>query len=297
VVGVRCTEVLEGCVTCGAGLRPFDAPIAKGVPLRYEGCPSCGLVQMNPRPDAGELDRFYASEYRVAQHDEDGQTSAGHQEARADNIRAIAGLQPRRHLDVGCSTGILLAAFGAPEQVGIEPGEQHRALALDAGIEVHETLEALAATEPEPFDLITISHVLEHVPDPIAFLTTASSVLADEGRIVIEVPNLYGSRSYEVAHLLCFTLASLTTTLGAAGLDVERSKLHSIPKGGRGAPKAVTVVAVAAEARPAGDGTVDLRTMHRHRTWGRAPETVPRWAGRQRRRIARRARGIVGHRG
>lgn len=96
---------------------------------------------------------------------------------------------------------------------------------------VFPSLDEILEEESEPFQLVSLSHVLEHLPDPVAYLTTLRShVLASDGYLLIEVPNLLGHVSYEVAHLTCFWKKTLVDLLGVAGYRVHYLKIHSIPR-------------------------------------------------------------------
>ena len=82
------------------------------------------------------------------------------------------------------------------------------------------------------FDLVTMSHVLEHVHNPRDTLADVARWLAPHGRVRIWLPN-YGSLESRAfrhlwqgldipRHLYHFTPATLRATLTAAGFEVER---------------------------------------------------------------------------
>jgi SAM-dependent methyltransferase len=82
------------------------------------------------------------------------------------------------------------------------------------------------------FDVVTMWHVLEHLPDPAAALAEARRVLQADGLLVIEVPNL-GSLTFRLCrerwwpldvprHLLHFTPQTLGRLLDAGGFEVVR---------------------------------------------------------------------------
>lgn len=289
-MGLSFSERVDVCAACGGGLRPFDEPEVEGVRLAYAACTGCGLVQLDPRPTADELEGYYVDQYREGRGDADGSASAATQDRRAAQQVAFVGRTPARHLDVGCSTGGLLRAFGAREQVGVEPGARHREAAAASGIEVHASLEDLAATEPAGFDLVTMSHVLEHLPDPVASLRLVRGLLAPGGELFVEVPSLYRSLAYEPAHLLAFTSRSLASTLGSAGFAVDRRTVHAGSQGSLGRGRHLAVVAVPAEAGATGPKPVPVPLMRLGRTVGFAPQAWHRWSRRQARRIRRRLR-------
>jgi SAM-dependent methyltransferase len=283
---------LDACTVCGQPLARFDEPIIKGIAVRYDACASCGLVQMNPRPSEEALEAFYAHAYRANAGDEQLEQTGDAQRRRSAQQRDFLGATPRRHLDVGCSTGLLLQTIGAPEQVGVEPGEQHRRAAAEVGIEVHASIEDLVATDPEPFDLITMSHVLEHLADPVGFLPALRPLLAPGGRLLLEVPHLYRSIAYELAHLLVFSPPSLTATLRAAGWTVVDTRIHVARQGGLGNGRNICVLAVPSEPVAPEAGSHPVVVMQAKRRLGFAPQRLYRWRRRQQRLVTRNVRKL-----
>ena len=86
------------------------------------------------------------------------------------------------------------------------------------------------------YDVITLFHVLEHLPDPKSTLIELSKMLADRGQIIIEVPNaddalltLYNNEAfshftYWSCHLYLFTAKTLEMLISQIGLKVNYIK-------------------------------------------------------------------------
>jgi SAM-dependent methyltransferase len=114
-----------------------------------------------------------------------------------------------RHLDIGCSAGMLLQYFQGTyhcQPVGVEPGRAYRDYAQRQGLRVYPSLEELRASGEGPFDLVSLAHVLEHIPEPVTYLDSLrKTLLAPDGRLLVEVPNLYAHDSFEVAHLVAYS--------------------------------------------------------------------------------------------
>jgi predicted SAM-dependent methyltransferase len=83
------------------------------------------------------------------------------------------------------------------------------------------------AEKTETFDLVTLSHVIEHLYDPIDVLKTCHKILKPGGRLWLETPNLE-SKGHEIfgkdwrdldppRHLLIFNRSSLIKAIGSAG--------------------------------------------------------------------------------
>ncbi len=182
---------------------------------------------------------FYADEYRLLQEGSADPTArnVAAQKKRAEALLDFARpVLPSisRHLDIGCSLGILLQHFqGAyhTQTVGVEPGEAHRAQARENGVTAYASLEELEKTEEARFDLVSMSHVLEHLPDPVGYLLHLRETLLDPaGWLLLEVPNLYAHDSFETAHLVSYSSHTLAQTVEKAGYEIVRLEKHGRPR-------------------------------------------------------------------
>jgi 2-polyprenyl-3-methyl-5-hydroxy-6-metoxy-1,4-benzoquinol methylase len=112
-------------------------------------------------------------------------------------LRALVPIGARRVLDVGCGGGALGAALKAErpgcEVVGLEgfPEAAARARArLDEVLCLDlDSLEALPA-DAGKFDAMVFGDVLEHLLDPLRLLRTLLPALADDGVLVLSIPNV-----------------------------------------------------------------------------------------------------------
>jgi SAM-dependent methyltransferase len=138
-------------------------------------------------------------------------------------------------LDVGCGNGELLRTFSEMvprwSLIGTELDDRHRST-----VESIEGVSALHTRSPDQipgeFELITMVHVLEHVPEPRGFLHSLSSKLTQDGVIVAQVPN-YGQNPFDLLvadHCTHFTLATLEALMRGAGYEVICVANDWIPK-------------------------------------------------------------------
>ena len=107
----------------------------------------------------------------------------------------FAGL---RILDIGCGGGLLaepMARLGA-EVVGVDAAERNipvaRAHAQQSGLEIdyrHTSAEALLAAGEAPFDAVLNMEVVEHVSDPLAYLTACHDLLRPGGIMICSTLN------------------------------------------------------------------------------------------------------------
>ncbi len=240
--GPTCQLEYPACALCGSTqTRPLfvarDRLLGRPGAFSVVRCTACSLVYLCPRPAGSALDAFYPDAYYPL----DATPSA--------QVRAVAvGLFRRvqawvreqgrarvRLLDVGCGTGVFLdlAQQAGWHVWGIEPGAAACAYARTRfGLDVHcGTLED-APLLPESFDVVTMWHVLEHLPHPLEGLRRVHQALAPGGLLLIGVPNfasleacLFGRRWYSLdvpRHLYHFTPATLRAIVSAAGLRPVR---------------------------------------------------------------------------
>jgi SAM-dependent methyltransferase len=134
-----------------------------------------------------------------------------------------------RLLDVGFGDASFLRAMGAAgwEVAGLEFDPKAVEAARDLGLEVAEATLETAPYEPGSFDAITLSHVIEHLHDPVAALKTCFRLLRPGGMLWLATPNLdspghrrFGANWFGLdppRHLVLFNRRALERALGAAG--------------------------------------------------------------------------------
>lgn len=161
---------------------------------------------------------------------------------RAAALRDLFWLPARdigRLLDIGCGNGgpmrrLIEAGWTV---IGIDADAEAVAAARSVGLDAR--VGSLKAQEfPDAcFDTILMSHVIEHLPDPIDQLKECRRILKPTGSIVIATPNALGmghrifGRHWPgldaPRHLQVFTPAALTRTLAMAGLVPVRVRTHA----------------------------------------------------------------------
>lgn len=104
-----------------------------------------------------------------------------------------------RVLDVGCGPG-RFSAYCKGTYKGIELNPQAVADAQRHGRNV--VLEKLEDQPEGAFDVVTLFQVLEHVPDPEAFLDMAARRVSTGGRLIVTTPDMDGYMANSPNHVL-----------------------------------------------------------------------------------------------
>jgi SAM-dependent methyltransferase len=211
-------------------------------------CGACGLMRLEPQPNAEELPKYYPSGYWFASEESaTGRLEEGYRRlVLRDHVRfvegalrSVGGRGPL--LDLGCGGGLFLGmmrerGFGV---VGLDFSRE----AAHVAWERQQVPAVCGSFDRAPFEegslaCITMFHLLEHVPDPRGVLVTAYKLLRASGRLVVQVPNAASwqcrllGRSWNgmdvPRHLYDFRDLDLEKLLIACGFEVVRRKYFSL---------------------------------------------------------------------
>jgi len=208
-------------------------------------CADCALMRLDPMPDAEELKSFYPESYWW--HADESAASRLAELYRdlvlRDHVHFVAQALSSEGplLDIGCGGGSFLHAMRR-EKVPLFGLDTSWRAAHVASSRFH--VPAACGALPNlpyrraSFGTITLFHVLEHVPDPMAALRSIAGLLKPSGKFVVQVPNadcwqllLLGERwsGLDVPrHLTNFRADDLEELLGACGFIVKRRKFFSL---------------------------------------------------------------------
>ncbi|MBJ7879661.1 class I SAM-dependent methyltransferase [Gelidibacter salicanalis] len=162
-----------------------------------------GMLETFPKPSDERLPEYYKSEDYIS-----------HTDAKRNVFEKlyhlIKGVALKRKLklieelvtnsksllDVGCGTGDFLqvAAKAGWTITGIEPNINARAIANKKTQNAVHNAERLFQFKANTYDVITLWHVLEHLPNLEEHISTLKNLLKPGGTLIIAVPNY---RSYD----------------------------------------------------------------------------------------------------
>ena len=201
-------------------------------------------MRQNPRPAREHIPSLYPEHYGSAVHDREENPSAKI-EAPVHRYRgrAIERFKTARGsiLDVGCGSGFFLEFMRRRgwDVGGVESAEEHVAYARDRlGLKsvAHTTWPAEKRLDLRA-DAVSMFHVIEHLPDPIGALSRAKEVLAEDGVLIVETPNVeswpmrlfgrYCTQFDAPRHFCLFSRATLKQCAQRAGFEVVETTTFS----------------------------------------------------------------------
>lgn len=192
---------IEQCPVCeGTSFSPYlslSDYFLSGEKFNIVQCNRCSFRFTNPRPEENELGKYYESpEYISHANTHKGLFSIVYQSIRKYTIRSkfrlIAAMASGTSLlDIGCATGELISYFAGRgwNVKGIEPNEKARKFAVEEyGLSVGDE-SWLDTLDSGSFDVVTMWHVLEHVPDINGRIQQVVRLLNDNGILLLALPN------------------------------------------------------------------------------------------------------------
>ena len=161
------------------------------------------MLITSPQPALENLGRYYESEDYISHTDNKRSLfeKAYHfikNIALKNKLNLVNSEQTHRGriLDIGAGTGdfLLTAKNDGWETVGVEPSERAKNIAIQKGISFVNDIDAL---EKNSFDVITMWHVLEHVPNLELQIQELKRLLKPTGTLIVAVPNF---KSYDAKY-------------------------------------------------------------------------------------------------
>lgn len=250
------------------GLRDYTFGAALGS-WRLYVCKDCGCGYLNPRPRPASINKAYGTYYTHALRRastftvrfREAVSNGMHNALLGTTLEPALGLgrllavfwrsrrelvehdgrflgthapRPGCLLDIGCGNGrfLRLAKSAGWRAWGLEPDPNAAAVARQFADHLIVGGYDAAGSMPGHFDVVTVSHVLEHVYDPHEFLDVCHTALRPEGMLWVEVPNFAGCgaetwgmdwRGLEPPrHLVHFTVQGLRDLLTEHGFRIVR---------------------------------------------------------------------------
>lgn len=224
------------CFVCGSAdgvaAFPHDYSVCGLGRVQYalRCCDGCGLVRQDPAISPATMMRQYSlfSNYLAfGGGDPPLSATAG----RMLDFMAQEKVPPGRAYDIGASTGSMLWHFRKQgwtvggcdlSELAVSQARALNDIELDHG-DCEATLPRLAG-----LDLVTLSHVLEHIYEPVAVLRSIWEALAETGQLMFEVPCLIAPERnpaglFTMEHVNFFEETSIANLLAISGFERVRA--------------------------------------------------------------------------
>lgn len=168
--------------------------------------PEYGFLETIPQPALDKLSNYYVSEDYISHTDSKRNLfEKAYHLVRTVSLKKKLSLinsftsDDKNLLDIGCGTGgFLQTAFKNNWKVsGIEPNQQARDLANSKTNNAVVEIEQLLKFKSNSFDVITLWHVLEHLPSLEDQIKIFKELLKPKGTLIIAVPNY---KSFDAKH-------------------------------------------------------------------------------------------------
>jgi 2-polyprenyl-3-methyl-5-hydroxy-6-metoxy-1,4-benzoquinol methylase len=243
-------------MSCPVCLNPATRPALTGgdwlfesTPERFtlHSCESCRCLFLNPMPKEEEIAGFYPDQYWwSASNSQRGGAlkkleSVYRKLALGDHVSFIVRAAENRAglhlLDVGCGSGTLLGMLKQRgfQSIGIDfSAEAARVAETENGVRVVVGSLDQASFPAESFDIVTMFHAIEHVPNPRTVLAEVSRILKPGGALILQAPNIdswqfkaFGARWYGLdipRHVIDYSKDSLLKLLDGCGFVPRRIK-------------------------------------------------------------------------
>ena len=233
-----------GCPLCGARSERILTDRLRRGSGRVFFCEACQHGFLDLKPDF-DMKEYYGEEYRKEYSNKANASKTNAQELfdvyrryQASRLEVIEpSLSENKSLiEVGCSAGQFIDHVKKNVRLvnGIELDKDCCSFVNnEIKISCDNNYLPESAFRDERYDIVCAFQVMEHVPDPVSFLSELIDASAPDGEIFVEVPNLhdplisvwdnnaYKDFYYHSAHLHYFSKDSLLKVAMDAGVNVQ----------------------------------------------------------------------------
>ena len=220
------------CPLCGAKSYTKKGPY-RSESVEFAGktiveCNNCKLISAYPLPSDEDLIRYYKSYW---DRQKEGYSATmplfvAQAKSRYEFLKQyLKRSKQLRVLDVGAGFGLInnFLKKGLGSKLFRYDVTEVDSMAIEYlkdNIMPHEIYSDLKECR-DKYDLIILSHIIEHFKDPLTFLTQQHGLIAQDGILFIEVPNQdYLHKKWHDPHLMFFSPATITQLAEKAGYKI-----------------------------------------------------------------------------
>ncbi len=187
-------------------------------------CNKCNLVQLSRIPSIEDDKKFYDENRQSKNIRELTDIKVIRRNSADDTMRRVNFVsrfisKDSTIIDIGSGYGFFIDEMDKHgfNIIGLEISKERREISRKVtNVQVLDTNISKSPLEIEKVDYMILFHVLEHISNPIKFLETLRLHLKENGKVIIEVPNIddlmlesnkaYRDFYWQRAHLLYFIL-------------------------------------------------------------------------------------------
>ena len=202
-----------------------------GIKVGIRICKDCGMVLQDPIVPDSIMSNWYSQIGNYTNPSRNGKPSVQKVAAVDHQIKHLQKYVSNTGsaFQVGCSDGYTLSRFKDEgwQVAGVDPSPAAAEVA-NALYGIEPTVGFFESYTPkinEKYDLIILTHVLEHLYDPILSLQKCMELLTPEGHLLIEVPALIHPENWSISfftfeHVNYFSPISMENTLRKSGFSI-----------------------------------------------------------------------------
>ena len=222
------------CYICGSSeIEDTGYSLRDDETIKVLRCKRCSLVFLSSFEHINK-DFYKDGKMHSGNFDHKRWLEASYDDDRRRFLMLKKIIKGKKLLDFGCGAGgfLMMAKDYASKVAGVEKQDALRALFNEKNMDIFDNPDEIH----DKFDVITMFHVLEHLPDPKSVIKELLNKLKDDGKLIIEVPNeddallsLYACKKFAdfthwSCHLYSFNRKTLKKLLEDTGIEINYIK-------------------------------------------------------------------------
>lgn len=222
------------CYICGSSeIEDTGYSLRDDETIKVLRCKRCSLVFLSSFEHINK-DFYKDGKMHSGNFDHKRWLEASYDDDRRRFLMLKKIIKGKKLLDFGCGAGgfLMMAKDYASKVAGVEKQDALRALFNEKNLDIFDNLDEIH----DKFDVITMFHVLEHLPDPKSVIKELLNKLKDDGKLIIEVPNeddallsLYACKKFAdfthwSCHLYSFNRKTLKKLLEDTRIEINYIK-------------------------------------------------------------------------
>lgn len=222
------------CYICGSSeIEDTGYSLRDDKTIKVLRCKRCSLVFLSSFEHINK-DFYKDGKMHSGNFDHKRWLEASYDDDRRRFLMLKKIIKGKKLLDFGCGAGgfLMMAKDYASKVAGVEKQDALRVLFKEKNLDIFDNPDEIH----DKFDVITMFHVLEHLPDPKSVIKELLNKLKDDGKLIIEVPNeddallsLYACKKFAdfthwSCHLYSFNRKTLKKLLEDTRIEINYIK-------------------------------------------------------------------------